>query len=30
LYSALMLAGGRMTYVQRGYEEAVAAPIASD
>jgi alkylhydroperoxidase family enzyme len=29
LYSALMLAGGRMTYVQRGYEEAVAAPIAS-
>ena len=30
LYSALMLAGGRMTYVQRGYEEAVAAPKASD
>lgn len=30
LYSALMLAGGRMTYVQRGYEEAVAAPTASD
>ena len=30
LYSALMLAGGRMTYVQRGYDEAVAAPIASD
>ena len=30
LYSALMLASGRMTYVQRGYEEAVAAPIASD
>ena len=30
LYSALMLAGGRMTYVQRGYEEAVAAAIASD
>jgi AhpD family alkylhydroperoxidase len=30
LYSALMLAGGRMTYVQRGYEEASAAPTASD
>jgi AhpD family alkylhydroperoxidase len=30
LYSALMLAGGRMTYVQRGYEEGVAAPTASD
>jgi alkylhydroperoxidase family enzyme len=25
LYCALMLAGGRMTYVQRGYEEAPAA-----
>jgi len=29
LYCALMLAGGRMTYVQRGYEEAAAA-TASD
>jgi alkylhydroperoxidase family enzyme len=28
LYSALMLAGGRMTYVQRGYEEA--APAATE
>jgi alkylhydroperoxidase family enzyme len=25
LYSALMLAGGRMTFVQRGYEETMAA-----
>jgi alkylhydroperoxidase family enzyme len=25
LYCALMLAGGRMTYVQRGYEDAAAA-----
>jgi AhpD family alkylhydroperoxidase len=30
LYCALMLAGGRMTYVQRGYENAGAASIASD
>ncbi|HEX3951468.1 MAG TPA: carboxymuconolactone decarboxylase family protein [Steroidobacteraceae bacterium] len=30
LYSALMLAGGRMTYVQRGYDEALAAPTTSD
>jgi alkylhydroperoxidase family enzyme len=32
LYCALMLAGGRMTYVQRGYEEAPAAvpPTAND
>jgi AhpD family alkylhydroperoxidase len=30
LYCALMLAGGRMTYVQRGYENAGAAAIASD
>lgn len=30
LYCALMLAGGRMTYVQRGYEDAVGASIASD
>ena len=29
LYSALMLAGGRMTYVQRAYEEAVAVPTTS-
>ena len=29
LYSALMLAGGRMTYVQRGYEEAMAVPTTS-
>jgi alkylhydroperoxidase family enzyme len=29
LYSALMLAGGRMTYVQRGYEEAAAVPTTS-
>src|ERR1700690_274291 len=30
LYCALMLAGGRMTYVQRGYEDAVVAATASD
>jgi alkylhydroperoxidase family enzyme len=30
LYSALMLAGGRMTYVQRGYEDATVATTASD
>jgi alkylhydroperoxidase family enzyme len=30
LYCALMLAGGRMTYVQRGYEEAAAGITASD
>jgi alkylhydroperoxidase family enzyme len=30
LYSALMLAGGRMTYVQRGYDETAAAPTTSD
>jgi alkylhydroperoxidase family enzyme len=30
LYSALMLAGGRMTYVQRGYEDAVVAATTSD
>ena len=30
LYCALMLAGGRMTYVQRGYEDAGAASIACD
>ena len=29
LYSALMLAGGRMTLVQRGYDEGTAAPRAS-
>ena len=29
LYSALMLAGGRMTYVQRAYEEAMAVPTTS-
>src|SRR6202453_2470051 len=29
LYSALMLAGGRMTYVQRGYEDAVVAATTS-
>jgi alkylhydroperoxidase family enzyme len=29
LYSALMLAGGRMTYVQRGYDEAALATIKS-
>jgi alkylhydroperoxidase family enzyme len=29
LYCALMLAGGRMTYVQRGYEEAPAAVPAT-
>jgi alkylhydroperoxidase family enzyme len=29
LYCALMLAGGRMTYVQRGYEDAVVAATAS-
>jgi len=29
-YCALMLAGGRMTYVQRGYDDAGAASIASD
>jgi len=30
LYSALMLAGGRMTYVQRGHEDAVVAATTSD
>jgi AhpD family alkylhydroperoxidase len=30
LYCALMLAGGRMTYVQRGYDEAGAASKAID
>jgi alkylhydroperoxidase family enzyme len=30
LYCALMLAGGRMTYVQRGYEDAGNAATASD
>jgi AhpD family alkylhydroperoxidase len=30
LYCALMLAGGRMTYVQRGYEDAPAAVTTSD
>jgi alkylhydroperoxidase family enzyme len=30
LYCALMLAGGRMTYVQRGYDDAGAASIAID
>jgi len=29
LYCALMLAGGRMTYVQRAYEDAALAPIES-
>jgi alkylhydroperoxidase family enzyme len=29
LYSALMLAGGRMTYVQRGYEDAAPATTES-
>jgi len=29
LYCALMLAGGRMTYVQRGYEDADGASIAT-
>src|ERR1700677_3079839 len=29
LYSALMLAGGRMTYVQRGHEDAVVAATTS-
>jgi alkylhydroperoxidase family enzyme len=29
LYCALMLAGGRMTYVQRGYEDAAAAATAT-
>jgi len=28
LYCALMLAGGRMTYVQRGYDETAASAIA--
>jgi alkylhydroperoxidase family enzyme len=30
LYCALMLAGGRMTYVQRGYEDATVGITASD
>src|ERR1700679_1727742 len=30
LYSALMLAGGRVTYVQRGYEDAAVAATTSD
>jgi alkylhydroperoxidase family enzyme len=30
LYCALMLAGGRMTHVQRGYEDAAVATTASD
>jgi alkylhydroperoxidase family enzyme len=30
LYSALMLAGGRMTYVQRGHGDAVVAATTSD
>jgi hypothetical protein len=29
MYCALMLAGGRMTFVQRGYEDAAAAVTAS-
>jgi AhpD family alkylhydroperoxidase len=30
LYCALMLAGGRMTYVQRGYEDTAVAATGSD
>jgi hypothetical protein len=30
LYCALMLAGGRMTYVQRGYEDAAAATATTE